>query len=128
MAGPLKAPGDPNMTLLMNPFPADTTVMLFPLKTGFLSKWDLEGSAEIDERSILSNRSSYDDISPLLLKHLSVDNYGITSCLYLGVCIEDFDPLRGHKQIDLSSRRSFPVRALRSRRETTRKEQREATG
>lgn len=38
------------------------------------------------------------------------------SCLYLSVCIEDFDPLRGHEQVDLSSGRSVPVRALHGKR------------
>ncbi len=42
--------------------------------------------------------------------------------IYLSVCIEDFDPLGGHKQIDLSSGRRLPVGALSSRRETTRRE------
>lgn len=44
------------------------------------------------------------------------------SLLYLSVCIEDFDPLCGHEQIDLSSGRSLSVGALHSRRETSRKE------
>lgn len=44
------------------------------------------------------------------------------SLLYLSVCIEDFDPLRGHEQINLSSGNSLPVGALRSRRDTTRRE------
>lgn len=42
--------------------------------------------------------------------------------LYLSVCIEDFDPLCGHEQINLSSGRSLAVGALHSRREATRKE------
>lgn len=33
---------------------------------------------------------------------------------YLSVCIEDFDPLRGHEEVDLSRGRSLPVGALRS--------------
>lgn len=40
----------------------------------------------------------------------------ILSCFYLSVCIEDFDPLRGHEQVDLSSGRSVPVRALHGKR------------
>ncbi len=37
----------------------------------------------------------------------------------LSVCIEDFDPLGGHEQINLSSGRSLPVGALHGRRGTT---------
>lgn len=35
--------------------------------------------------------------------------------LYLSVCIEDFDPLRGHEQINLSCGRSLTVGALHNK-------------
>lgn len=44
---------------------------------------------------------------------------------YLSVCIEDFDPLCGHEQIDLSRGRSLAVGALHSRRENNKKQRRE---
>jgi len=48
--------------------------------------------------------------------------------LYLCIRIEDFDPLRGHEQVNLSSRRSLAVGALHSRRKRQeKKEAEEAT-
>ena len=46
----------------------------------------------------------------------------LLSCSNLSVCIEDFDPLSGHEQINFSCGSSVPVRTLHRQEETSRKE------
>lgn len=41
---------------------------------------------------------------------------GVLILPYLRVCIEDFDPLRGHEQVHLGGGRGLGVGALRERR------------